>query len=129
MELTLEPTRRQRYKAPNGKYLFCKGYVPKWAGKTLEECYGEQRAAEIKKKMSEKKKGRKNPHKPGRVTPVIVIYQGKIIAQFPSTMEAERRTGIDTERISRYLRHGVKPRNGWKWFYEKDVEKWERELL
>lgn len=129
MELTLEPVRPIKYKADNGKYLFGKGYIPKWAGKTLEECYGKQRADEIKRKMSEKRKGRKHPHGPGRVTPVVVIHQGKLIARFSSTREAERKTGIYCESISRYLRHGVKPRNGWKWFYEKDIDKWEKELL
>lgn len=128
MELILDPVIPERYKSSNGKYLYSKGYHNRWKGMTMEERYGLERAASIKKKMSHARRKRINYHKPNRVTPVVVIHQGKLIAQFSSTKEAERKTGIDNVMISRYLRQGVKPRNGWKWFYEKDFDKWRKEL-
>ena len=56
-----------------------------------------------------------NPKIYGR--PVAQILDGKIIAQYPSLIEAEKVTGIKQQGISKVLRGLRKATGGYQWKY------------
>ena len=125
MELHLDPIIPMLRKCRDGRMRFNRGYRSPMKGKTLEELYGEERAREIIAKRSEKAKGHPN-YCSGLVNakPCVAIFEGRIVARFPSVKHASRALGISYTGVRRWLDGTFKPRNGWQWFYENESYKW-----
>lgn len=127
MELTLPPEIPMT-RVVNGHNVFNKGYHHGMKGKTYEEFYGEELAKQMKNTKSEKLKGHKfwgNANAASKK--VIAIKNGKIIAMYESAVEAARYAGVSYCTIRDYIKGRCKPKNGIKWFYEKD-NNWYEEL-
>lgn len=106
----------------NGHNCFNKGYRHGLRGKTYEEYYGKETAEKMKKSKSKKMKG--HPfwgNNKARAKKVVAINNGKIEAMFTSALIAADAMGVDYATIRRYIKNRIKPRNGWKWFYEDDT--------
>lgn len=120
MELTLSP------KIPttiivNGHNVFNKGYHHGIRGKTYEEYYGEEAGKKKREKMSKSLKG--HPfwsNGDASAKKVVAIYNGKVMARFTSAKKASEMTGLNYATIRKYIKGKITPKNGWKWFYEKD---------
>lgn len=125
MELHLDPIIPVT-RVVNGHNVFNKGYRHGMKGKTFEEYYGEERAKEIKRKMSESLKGHPCWTKNKAASkPCVAISEGRIVARFDSCKDAAKALGINYTNIRRYLKGIIKsPRNGWQWFYESESYKW-----
>ena len=125
MELQLDPIIPMLRKGQDGRPRFNKGYHSPNKGKTYAEIFGEERAREIITKRSEKAKGHPNycsGH--AHAKPCVAIFEGRIVARFPSVKHASRALGISYTGVRRWLDGTFKPRNGWKWFYENESYKW-----
>lgn len=120
MELTLSPV-IPTTRVINGHNVFNKGYHHGIRGKTYEEYYGEEAARKKKEKMSKSMTGRKRDCKcDGAAKKVVAIHNGKVVARFSSAYKASLILGLNYTTIRKYIKGKVKPKNGWKWFYEKD---------
>ena len=126
MELQLEPEipRRVRSKTSN-KWVFNRGHKSPTKGKTLEEIYGIERGSEFRRRMCEKQKGHPNYAKKGvNAKPCVAIHDGRLIARFPSQIEAASAIGVAFQTVNDWIRRKYKPKNGWQWFYEAESWKW-----
>jgi hypothetical protein len=113
---------------PTGKKLFNRGYTPYNKGKSYESVFGDS-AEEIKQKISQSLKGHPCYTKKGtNGKPLVLIIDGVLSGRFESAVIASELVGISHQSISRYANGEMKPKNGWKWFYEKDYDKWTKEL-
>ena len=56
--------------------------------------------------------------------PCLAIHGGKIVARFPSTIDAGKQMGLNKSTIQKYIKGKTKPGNGWRWFYEAESWKW-----
>ena len=56
--------------------------------------------------------------------PCLAIHGGKIVARFPSTVDAGKQMGLNKNTIQKYIKGKTKPGNGWRWFYEAESWKW-----
>ena len=124
MELHLDPIIPVT-RVVNGHNVFNKGYRHGLRGKTYEEYYGEERAKEIRKRHSEALKG--HPYWSNRTANAkacVVIYEGRLIARFESATQAAKSLGLNYSTVRRYLKSHIRPKNGWRWFYEKESWKW-----
>ena len=125
MELTLEPVVPMLRKCRDGRMRFNRGYRSPMKGKTLEELYGEERAREIRMKMSEKQKGHPNYFSGGaNAKPCVAIHGGRLVARFASGRDAAACMGVTANSVCRWLKGTQKPGNGWLWFYEEDSRMW-----
>lgn len=71
--------------------------------------------------MSKSMTGRKRDYKcDGAAKKVVAIHDGKVVARFSSAYKASLILGLNYTTIRKYIKGKVKPKNGWKWFYEKD---------
>ena len=124
MELYLDPIIPMT-RVINGHNSFNKGHHSPRKGKTLAELFGEEKAREILRKMSEGRKkvgsrgGRGNYHKP-----CVAIKDGKIGARFKDIRQASQYTGLSYSYLRKGVKRNVVSKNGWQWFYEKESWKW-----
>ena len=127
MELTLPPE-IPITRVVNGHNVFNKGYHHGMKGKTYEEYYGEELAKQMKITKSEKLKGHRfwgNAKAASKI--VIAIKNGTIIARYESAKEASKYAGVSYATLRDYIKGRCNPKNGIKWFYEKD-NNWYEEL-
>lgn len=120
MELTLPPV-IPTTRVVNGHNVFNKGYHHGIRGKTYEEYYGEETGRAKRENMRRKMKG--HPfwsNADAAAKSVVAIYEGKVVARFTSAKKASDCMGLNYATIRKYIKGRAKPRNGWKWFYEKD---------
>lgn len=127
MELTLPPEIPMT-RVVNGRHVFNKGYHHGMKGKTYEEFYGEELAKQMKKTKSEKLKGHKFWGNADAASKrVVAIKNGEIVGMFGSATKAAKAAGVSYATIRDYIKGRSKPKNGIKWFYEKD-NNWYEEL-
>lgn len=109
----------------NGRNVFNKGYHHGIRGKTYEEYYGEKAGREKRQKFSRKMKG--HPfwgNGASSSKPCVAIYNGKIAGRFKSCIQAAKFMGVQYSTLRRWIKEGMKPKNGYQWFYENESYKW-----
>ena len=123
MELHLDPVVPMLIRGKDGRPRFNRGHTNPNRGKTFDEIFGKERSKEIRLKISQYKKSN---HGDMRIhcKPCLAIHDGKIIARFPSTVDAGKQMGLNKSTIQKYIKGKTKPSNGWRWFYEAESWKW-----
>jgi hypothetical protein len=127
-DLTLSPVIPRFYTDPKtGRKFFNKGSVPTHVnGKTYEEAYGPERAADIKRRISEAMKGFK--HKPDRrpahTRSIVRILPDGSVLHYPSVAAGARAVGVSGNAIRQRIRLSSTLQG--RWFYEADSTLWQR---
>ena len=122
MELTFSP-KIPTTRVVNGRNIFNKGYHHGIRGKTYEEYYGEEIGRKKRENMSRSLKG--HPfwsNGDAAAKKCLAIHNGKVVARFSSAKKASELMNVDYSTVRRWLKHKVKPKNGWIWYYENDLD-------
>lgn len=122
MELTLSP-KIPTTRVINGHNVFNKGYHHGIRGKTYEEYYGEEIARKKRENMSKSLKGHRFwSNGNGASKKCVAIHNNSVVARFTSAKKATDVMNVDYATVRRWLKHKIKPKNGWVWYYEDDLE-------
>jgi hypothetical protein len=127
-ELNLPPATPRFRITKEGRKVFNKGYAQFKQGKTYEEVYGPERAADIKARISAKLMGNKfSPdRRPSRLIPVVQITPDGEVRHYETLGYAAAAVGICTNSIKWRIKHNTVADG--RWFYESDYELWQRYL-
>lgn len=109
----------------NGHNVFNKGYRHGIRGKTYEEYYGEEVGRKKREDMRSKMKG--HPFWGNRLAsakPCVAIHDGMIVGRFESCIQAAKFMDVEYTTVRRWLKKGMKQKNGYQWFYENESYKW-----
>ncbi|WP_233560343.1 hypothetical protein [Bacteroides sp. AF39-11AC] len=115
-ELYIPPERPTR-NLVNGRFL--KGHTPFNKGRKWSDYLDSRKKRKMLKNLSLGRKG--NPSIAGNnARPIVAIKDRRLIAVFPSSNAAERKTGICSRNIRSCCSGKRKHAGGYEWFFESD---------